>query len=250
MATRDEFYSALRFMTRLPVPDTVEHSDESFARSARFYPAVGLVVGDIAGISYYLLGMIFPENVATFLCIIIAVGLTGALHEDGLADTVDGLFGGKDRDSMLAIMRDSHVGVFGMIAVFFVVALKWSALFEWPSWSVVWVVVAGHVISRHAIVEIIARYDYARAESAKFSRPAVADDDLTYARLWTLGVVVAALFLVGITETLIGIALAVVAVMVLSRAFVRKIGGYTGDCLGATQQVAEVAFLLGVVAWL
>ena len=250
MATRDEFYTALQFMTRLPVPRDNEHSDQSFARSARFYPAVGLVVGAIAGLAYFLLGQVFPENVATFLCIVVAVAATGALHEDGLADAADGLFGGRDRDHILDIMRDHQVGIYGLIAVFFAVALKWSALFEWPSWSVVWVVITAHVLSRHMIVEVIGRYEYARAETSKFARPQIEDEDLTYARLWTAAVVIAALFLVGFSEVLIGAGLAIAAAAFLARFFTQKIGGYTGDCLGATQQVAEVAFLLGAVAWL
>lgn len=250
MAARDEFYTALQFMTRLPVPDTIEHSDESFARSARFYPAVGLVVGGIAGVAYYLFGMFLPENVAAFLCIVVAVAVTGALHEDGLADAADGLFGGRDRDHILTIMRDHQVGIYGMIAVFFAIALKWSVLFEWPSWSVVWLVIVAHVVSRHMIVEVIGRYDYAREASAKFARPEIGDEDLTFARLWTGAVVIAALFLVGISHTVIGLVFAVAASVALARFFSRKIGGYTGDCLGATQQVAEVAFLLGAVVWL
>lgn len=250
MAARDEFYTALQFMTRLPTPDNVEHSDESFARSARFYPAVGLVIGAIAGLAYYLLGMVLPDNVAAFLCIVVAVAVTGALHEDGLADAFDGLFGGRDRDHILTIMRDHQVGIYGMLAVFFALALKWSVLYEWPNWSVVWLVMLAHVVSRHMIVEVIGRYDYAREQSAKFSRPEIGDEDLTFARLWTGAVVVAGLLLLGIGATLIGLIAAIVASVLFARFFSRKIGGYTGDCLGATQQVAEVAFLLGAVFWL
>ena len=131
MATRDEFYTALQFMTRLPVPRDTEHSDQSFARSARFYPAVGLVVGAIAGLAYFLLGQVFPENVATFMCIVVAVAVTGALHEDGLADVADGL-GANNRERRLEIMRDSRIGSYGVLALIFAVGIKAAILAGLP----------------------------------------------------------------------------------------------------------------------
>ena len=250
MATRDQFYMALQFLTRLPIPSNVEHIDDEFARSARFYPAIGLVVGCAVALVYAFACIAVSHVVAVVLSIIASIAITGALHEDGLADSADGLFGGYERERILEIMRDSAVGVFGILALLGVFFLKFSALSQMWFWDTIWIIVSAHVISRHAMVEVIHRYDYARAETAKFARPEVGDEDLTYARLWTAATLVAALFLVSFMPVLLGVVLAAVGVALLARAFVSKIGGYTGDCLGATQQLAEVAFLIGAVAWL
>ena len=249
MATRDEFYTALQFMTRLPVPDNVEHSDDNFGRSARFYPAVGLVVGGIAALVYLVSNFFLPDSVSATLAVISAVITTGALHEDGLADAVDGLFGGRDRDHALEIMRDHQVGVYGILALVFAVILKMTLIAGAWDWSAVWAIVVAHVLSRYAIAEVIGRYDYARAESAKFARPEIQSEDLTYARLWAGAVVVGSVLLLGPLTTLAGVVLAAVFASGLAQMCVRKIGGYTGDCLGAVQQVAEIGFLLGALLW-
>ena len=99
------------------------------------------------------------------------------------------------------------------------------------------------------MVEVIGRYDYARAETAKFARPSIGGDDLTYARIWVLAVVVGSVFLLGFWATILGIVLASIAVSGFAQFCVRKIGGYTGDCLGATQKIAELVFLLGALIW-
>jgi len=249
MATRDEFYMALQFMTRLPAPQDVEHSDEGFARSARFYPAVGLVVGAIAAVVYFLADAIWSDAVAALLAVLAAIAVTGALHEDGLADAADGLIGGRDRDRILEIMRDHQVGVYGILALICVVLLKMALIAGAWDWTAVWALVAGHALSRHAIVEVISRYDYAREDTAKFARPGLGGEDLTYARLWAVGVVVVSLLFLGPISTVIGVLIAGLLASGLAQFFVRKIGGYTGDCLGAVQQVAEIGFLLGVLAW-
>lgn len=250
MATRDQFYMALQFLTRLPVPSNVEHSDDGFAQSARFYPAVGLVVGVSVALVYAVACIAVSHIVAAVLAIVASIAITGALHEDGLADSADGLFGGFERDRILEIMRDSAVGVFGILALMSAFFLKFSALSQMWFWDTIWAIITAHVLSRHAMVEVISRYDYARADTAKFARPAVGGEDLTYARLWALGVVVIALLLLGFWATLVGVLAVALVVSGFAQFFVRKIGGYTGDCLGATQQLAEVSFLIGALACL
>ncbi len=249
MSARNEFKIALQFLTRLPVKGEVEHSDEAFARSARFYPAVGVVVGSIAAVVYCLTCIFLPINVATVFALLAAVVVTGALHEDGLADTFDGLIGGKDRERTLDIMRDSSIGTYGIMALIFAFAMKLVAISDMWAWDAFWVIIVAHALSRHAMVEVISRYDYARADSAKFSKPDVSSDDLTYARLWAIGILIGSAVFLGIWATVLGVVLMAAVVSGFAQGFVRKIGGYTGDCLGATQQIAEVAFLVGVLIW-
>ncbi|MDG1431277.1 MAG: adenosylcobinamide-GDP ribazoletransferase, partial [Paracoccaceae bacterium] len=162
MSTRNEFNIALQFLTRLPVRGDVEHSDEAFARSSRFYPAVGLLVGAVAAGVYFVSSIFFPSILATVLALLTGVAVTGALHEDGLADTFDGLIGGQSRDRTLEIMRDSGIGTYGILALIFAFALKLTAISEMWGWDAFWAIIVAHSISRHAMVEVIGRYDYAR----------------------------------------------------------------------------------------
>lgn len=249
MSSRQEFNQALQFMTRLPVGSDGEQEQAEFSRQARFYPAVGLVVGGIAAVTYIVANFFLPDSVSALLAMIAAVAVTGALHEDGLADTVDGIFGGRDRDHALEIMRDHQVGVYGILALIFAVMMKMTLIASAWDWSAMWSIVIAHGLSRYAITEVLGRYDYARAESSKFARPEIQGEDLTYARLWAAGIVVASVLLLGPLTTLAGVVLAAVFASGLAQMIVRKIGGYTGDGLGAVQQVAEIGFLLGALLW-
>lgn len=249
MSSRNEFLIAMQFMTRLPVPSELDYCEATFARSARFYPAVGLVVGVVVAIVYCLSSLALPETVTAILAVLTAVILTAGLHEDGLADAADGLVGGRDRDHALEIMRDHQVGVYGALALIFAIGLQWAVLFDWSGWSVVWALIAAHVVGRHAISEVIGRFDYARPDPAKFSRPSLSAEDLTYARLWVSGVLLGSILLLGFFSTLTGLAFSGILGSGLAQVFQRKLGGYTGDCLGATQQVAMIGFLLGASIW-
>lgn len=250
MSSQNEFKIAMQFLTRLPVTGEIEQTDENFARSARFYPAVGLIVGVIAAAVFFVADIFLPNYLASAFALLSAVVVTGGLHEDGLADAFDGLIGGQDRDRILEIMRDSGIGTYGMLALIFGVLLKLSAIGEMWGWDAFWALIVAHAISRHAMVEVIGRYDYARSDSAKFSKPSVSGEDLTYARLWVLGVLAGSALFLGLWATLMGLAIMAVAVSGFAQFFVRRIGGYTGDCLGATQQIAEATFLVGLLVWL
>ena len=117
MSSRNDFNIALQFLTRIPVTGEVDHSDEAFARSARFYPLVGIIVGLVAAGVFFVADMFLTDSVSALLALLAGVAVTGGLHEDGLADAADGLIGGKDRDHTLDIMRDHTVGVFGVLAL-------------------------------------------------------------------------------------------------------------------------------------
>ena len=111
------FFGAVRFFTRLPVPDWVGHSAEALNRSARYFPAVGMLVGGIGALVYVAATHLWPQPVAVLLSMAATVYATGAFHEDGLADMVDGLGGGWEKQRILEIMKDSRVGSYGVVAV-------------------------------------------------------------------------------------------------------------------------------------
>ncbi|MBS3936733.1 MAG: adenosylcobinamide-GDP ribazoletransferase [Sulfuritalea sp.] len=242
------FFAALRFFTRLPVPARVGHSAEQLNHAARWFPAVGWIVG-AGGAAVTLAALqVWPAPVAVLLGMAATLLLTGAFHEDGLADTIDGLGGGWTREDALAIMKDSRIGSYGAIGIGLALLLKFAALGELlavlPAPIFFWLLVAGHAVSRFASTTLICCLDYARAEGkAKPLATRLGKGELAFAALCGLA---PCLFL---PWAQVAVALALVALVtgLAARTYVRRLGGYTGDCLGATQQLAEIAFYLGLL---
>ena len=177
--------------------------------------------------------------------------LTGALHEDGLADTADGIGGGRSAERALEIMRDSRIGAFGVLALLLATAAKILALGALPLWVGCAALIAAHGLSRWSIVLVIATARYVR-ESGTASPVAGAVAPATHAvagaaALACLVPVALAAAPAAAVGMLAGLALGHVAVRA---AYQRRIGGYTGDCLGATQQVSEIGAYLGLLACL
>lgn len=247
--SRQGFGLALQFMTRLPVPWQVSYSETAQAASARFYPAVGLVVGLIAALVFLLAHWMFTPVIAGFLAIAAGIAVTGGLHEDGLADSADGLGSGAPRDRALEIMRDSSVGVFGVLALLIALPLKALALAELPALAGAIALICGHGLSRYACVFVIRNHPYARSSSVKFAKPQIDGAGHRFAALWALGFVL--LLLVGFgLAGFTGLALAGALTFALLRRAMARLEGYTGDILGASQQLCELGLYLGLLIWL
>ena len=243
------FFGAIRFFTRLPVPAWVGHSAEALNHSARWFPAVGLLVGSIGALVYLAALQLWPQPVAVLLSMAATIYATGAFHEDGLADTVDGLGGGWDKLRILEIMKDSRVGSYGVVATVLALLGKFTLLEALDSALVPFALLAGHALSRFCAVVLLACMDYVREDLQSKSKPLatrLSGGALLFAALFGVG----ALALLPIAQALAGCALAALATLWLAAKFKRWLGGYTGDCLGATQQVAEIAFYLGLLAHL
>jgi adenosylcobinamide-GDP ribazoletransferase len=241
------FFGAIRFFTRLPVPAWVGHSAEALNRSARYFPAVGLIVGGIGALVYLAAGLIWPQPVAVLLSMAATLYATGAFHEDGLADTVDGLGGGWDKARILEIMKDSRVGSYGVVAMVLALLGKFTLLSALDGALVPFALLAGHALSRFCATVLLATMDYVREDLQSKAKPLAT-------RLSGGGMVVALAFaLLAVAflppaKALAGCALAALATVWLAAKFRRWMGGYTGDCLGATQQVSEIVFYLGLLA--
>ena len=169
------FFAALGYFTRLPVPGWVGYSPDGLARAARYLPAIGLLVGGVGALVFWLAGQVWVQPVAVVLSMIATIALTGAFHEDGLGDTADGLGGGWDKAKILAIMKDSRVGSYGVIAIVLALLGKFALLSTLPAGQVVAALIAGHAVSRFCAVSLMATMDYARA---------VASGKLTDSRLF------------------------------------------------------------------
>jgi len=172
---------------------------------------------------------------------------TGAFHEDGLSDTADGLGGGWDKARILAIMKDSRVGSYGVVALVLALLGKFALLSGIDAALVPAALLAGHAVSRLCATLIMATLDYARDDESSKARPATSRPSLA-SLLLAAGFALLPLFVLPLAKALAGIVLAALAAAWLAGKFRRWLGGYTGDCLGAVQQVTEVAFYLGFFA--
>jgi adenosylcobinamide-GDP ribazoletransferase len=238
--------AAASFLTRLPLGAFAATESGTLARSMRAFPLIGLVVGLLGWAAYAIataLGL--PSMAAALLAVATTVLVTGGLHEDGLADSADGLGGGADRDSALAIMRDSRSGAYGVLALVFSVALRAAALAVLTPPRVAASLIAAHVVSRAVLPILMRCLEPARNDGlgADAGRP----DDSAIGWCLALGII-AALLSLGFVAGLVGLVVAALAIAAVAGLARRRIGGYTGDVLGAAQQVGEIAMLLTAAA--
>lgn len=245
------FFIALQFFTRLPIPRWVGFEPDWLHQASRYFPAVGVVVGVTASAVYALAHMIWPPVVAVLLSMAAGIYLTGAFHEDGFADACDGLGGGVTKERVLEIMTDSRIGAYGAIGIGLMLALKCATLSGLPAEAIIASLLVAHPLSRLASTALIWKLDYVKQEGK--SKPlAQRMSNLEFAI--AVGTVLAVLILVVSAGLLSWRSLAAgafastVSAWWLARKCVRRLGGYTGDCLGAIQQLSEVAFYLGVLA--
>ncbi len=246
----EAFFGAVRFFTRLPVPAWVGHSQEALDRAARYFPLVGLLVGVLGGLTFLLAAFVLPVSLAILISMAATLVVTGAFHEDGLADAVDGFGGGWSKQQVLAIMKDSRIGSYGALAAALMLLAKFNALLELPDEWIAPALAAAHAGSRFFSTLLIFSLDYVRDDDSSRAKPlAVRLDAGSLAVACLFGL--APLALLPWQAAGAGLLLAALTTFLAARYFVRRIGGYTGDCLGATQQGAELAIYLGVlaVAW-
>ncbi len=245
---RDEilaFLAAVTFFTRIPVPG-LAHSAERLNRAARYFPLVGWIVGGAGALAWLAAGRFWPEPLPVVLSTIVTILLTGAFHEDGWADFVDGFGGGTSRERVLEIMKDSRIGTFGAVALVAMLATKVLALASLSPSILPWALLAGHASSRFAATVFLRTHSYVREDLLSKSKPlatALSTPGLLLAAVfgllpsWPLGIAV-----------LPALAASALAAGWIGRMMAKRLGGYTGDCLGAAQQCAETAFYLGLSA--
>jgi adenosylcobinamide-GDP ribazoletransferase len=248
------FFVALQFLTRVPVPGWVGWRDEWLHASARHFAGVGLLVGAVAALVLWAAAHLWTAPIAVLLSMAVTVWMTGAFHEDGLADTCDGLGGAVDRERALLIMKDSRLGSYGAVGLLLVLALKAAALHGLATRDLLATLAAlplAHALSRTATVLLLRWLPYGGdAEHAKAKPMAQQVNGLTLlvAVVWALIALGAALLYMPAAAAA-GAAVAVGSTTLwMARWLRRRLGGYTGDTLGATQQFSELAVYLAVLA--
>ena len=253
-------FIALQFLTRVPVPRWVGFEPAWLTACLRHFPLVGAGVGLIAAAVLWSALWLWPPTVAAALSVVATVWLTGAFHEDGLADTCDGLGGAVSRERALAIMKDSRIGSYGAVALVLALVLKVATVAALagmlpPSASMALLLSAlvwGHAASRAAPVVLVWRLPYAGdAEHAKAKPLAMQTDGRSVAVaigwLAVLAGGLVALWPALALPLLVSSAAGSAATALCARWLRRRLGGFTGDTLGATQQIVELSLLL---AWL
>ena len=249
---RDElavFLLAVQFLTRLPIRSQNLFTEARLTAATRYYPLVGAMIGAFAGGVFWLAHLAFPTSLAIVLAIAASLLATGAFHEDGFADACDGLGGGVTRERALEIMRDSRLGTYGAAGLGLLLAAKVLALAATPPEVVPWLFIAAHAASRACAVFAIATGTYVRdAGIAKPVADAVAPGSLALALVTAAAAVCLMLVTAAPPVIVAGLAGLAVGHVVMRSVYERKLGGYTGDCLGAVQQTSELGMYLGVAA--
>ena len=241
----DLFLAAVGFFTRVPVPMKPDFSEADLNHSTRYFPLVGLFIGIAAALVYTLVAKILPMELAVLASMAATIWLTGAFHEDGLTDAIDGLGGGWEKEQVLAIMQDSRIGSFGAVGLFLMLLAKYEALVHTYPALIPVAMIAGHALSRFAAGLVIYTQPYVKPKGkAKPLATKLSRGELAVTAIFGIGPLL--LLAPKLLITLLPVA---IVWCWFSYKLRKRLGGYTGDCLGAMQQLCELAFYLGVAAW-
>lgn len=240
------FLAALMFYTRIPIRKIKGYDSSMFNGSSQFLPTIGLIVGGLTAGMFYVFSLFLPLALAIMLSMAFSAFLTGAFHEDGLADFCDGFGGGYTKDKILSIMKDSTIGTYGAIGLGFVLAIKLIALNSLNPITLIGIMVAAHTLSRVVPIVLIHTSTYARTDSSGKVTTAI-ENRSGWALTFALCTGLIPMAWINLNIFLIFIAIMLPFLLVFRYYIHKKIGGYTGDVLGAMQQFAELCFYLCAV---
>ncbi len=245
------FVTALVYFTRLPFGKFIEYSKENTSRAIKYFPFVGVFVGFVSASVFMLAMQFFPKELAVALSMLSSVLFTGSLHEDGFSDSCDGFGGGWKKEQILRIMKDSSLGVYGAIGLIFILAIKFLTL-KYIDYTVIpFMLFVAHTFSRFCSVFAVYIKDYARNDNTS-KAGAIARSITTCGLIFSLippliTIAVSSYLLNTYRIVIIIIPVFIIALLMIAY-FNKRIGGYTGDCLGAIQQITEVSLYLLFIA--
>ena len=241
------FLTAIMFFTRIPCPKWVNHNAEYLKKSSKYFSLVGIIVGCIGAFVFYGASFLFSTEIAIILSMTATIYVTGAFHEDGFADVCDAFGGGWTKEKILLIMKDSRLGTYGVIGLILILTVKFLALKEIPIHIIPLTIIAGHSVSRFIATTLIFTHPYVRDTDDSKAKPAAKSITLSMVFISAIfGILPLVLFKTPlIFLTLIPCYL---AKAYLGKKFKKWLGGQTGDCAGAVQQLSEVVFYLSALA--
>lgn len=249
-------FIALMFYTRIPVHFDVEYSDEKLNASTRYFPLIGYIVGGLSFIGFYLAQWVLPLELAVITSFLVGILVTGAFHEDGLADFFDGFGGGWTTAKILDIMKDSRVGTYGMVATILQLGIKYFALYALVQLllplGMYWIAllfVTYHSLARFTAIQLCFLLEYVRLDASSKAKP-IAQKQTFKEVLGVYGFgLLPFMGWVYAFPVLICTLIPLVVLLLYFKGYLKKwIGGYTGDCLGAVEQVAEGLILVTFLA--
>lgn len=255
------FCCGVMYFTRLPITN-IKYNKNAQNHALRYFTVIGIIVGFLSFLSFFIAHLILPINISVMLAILFAVCITGAMHEDGLADFADSI-GGQNREQVLQIMQDSRIGVFGSIALILMFILKISTLYSiceiilanyeakirflsTPLLKLMLIFITYHALARLVATNIVFSLNYARTEGISKSKPIINEINIWEITYSYLGGLLPLLFFIvffGFKYMLITAPLMLLFIL-MRKYFIVRINGYTGDCLGAIEQVSEVVILI------
>ncbi|MBC7578863.1 MAG: adenosylcobinamide-GDP ribazoletransferase [Tardiphaga sp.] len=246
-----DLLNAIRFLTIVRVPDTESATAPDWlARAMKYFPLVGAGIGLCSAIVLLIANEFWSPVISALLAVAASIVLTSALHEDGLADTADSFGGGWTIEKRLAIMKDSRIGSYGALALGLGVALRVAAIADLPMWAGPAALIAAHAAARAAPAWVMNRLHYAGETAAmkvSYAEAPVRRNELLFALVIML-LAALPLALISLTSVAIGLLCGATLAALLAIWSRRLLGGYTGDVLGAIEQVFQIGFLLGVAA--
>ncbi len=245
------FYAAIMFYTRIPCPKWSDHSLININKSIGYFPLIGWLVGGIVAIAYLIGNWAISPLFGLVLSFISSLLLTGALHEDGFADVCDGFGGGWTEDKILLIMKDSRVGAYGVLGLILIFLLKLSVLISLSTLidqtAIALAFISAHSISRFIAATFVFTHKYVRDTADSKAKPVAHQSGkmrlIQSAIFGIMPLLGMSIYMQNYVIIFI-IPLLYLVKMLLGRYFTKWIGGYTGDCLGASQQVLELAFYI------
>lgn len=243
------FQLALRFLTCMPAADDLSTSDDLRIRAHKYFPIVGAFVGAIGALVFWASCVWLPQSAALIISLVATLLVTGAFHEDGLANAVEGMSRGSGRTQMLEMMASPGLGLFGALAVALVVALKLVLLAHMPLVLAGVALVLGHMIGMMAVVHVIATTPYVHSNGLQAAAPYITSGGYRFAVLSSIAVLIAAVFYMGLWPPLYLILGSIVLGQLFRSAMMGKLGGYNSDCLGGVMQLSEVGAYLGLSVW-
>lgn len=248
------FCTAVMFFTRIPIPFKLPWDDGIMNQSQKYYSWTGLIVGGVYALAFFLFQFVFGNAIAVIFAMISGILLTGAFHEDGFTDVCDSFGGGYGKEKIMAIMKDSRIGAYGTVGISLLLLLKFVSLNQLAETTtlafVCFIMIMANTASRFIAATTIYTHEYVRDTDTSKAKP-VADKALPFPAF--IGGFVAVLLpfaIFGEWKFLLTLPLAYISKIWMAAYFKKHIGGYTGDCLGAIQQVSELTIYLGaIILW-
>lgn len=242
------FLAALMFYTRIPVPKIKNYDKSMFNGSSQYLPLVGLIMGGLTALVFYFVSLVLPAVFGIIISMGFSILLTGAFHEDGLADFADGFGGGYTKEKILAIMKDSTIGTYGAISLGFILLFKFLTQISINETMLFGIIIAGHTFSRTLPIILIHSSKYARTDNAKVTT--AIENRSGWALTFALCCGLIPIAWVNLNIFILFLIVSLILFVWFKYYIQKKIGGYTGDILGALQQISEVCFYFCAVIYI